>query len=48
VKDRNRNILFFVLGAITALFVVESRKEKPFEGLKNRAKKLKNLFKTEN
>jgi hypothetical protein len=47
VRERNKNFLFFILGAIAALFVVESRKEKPFEGLKNQARKLMNKIKAE-
>ena len=40
MEKNNRNFLFFIWGAIVALFVVETRKEKPFEGLKSWARKL--------
>ncbi len=40
MKDRNKGIVLFLLGAISALFVLEARKEKPFEGLKARFRRL--------
>lgn len=42
----NKNLLFLILGAAAALLVVEARKEKPFEDLKNRVRKLIDKLKT--
>ena len=44
MKERSRNILFLPFGALATYFLIELRKEKPFQDIKNKVKKAKDKF----